>query len=417
MVTPSISKSSLRRAIVRAPQEDQLLLWTGGLLGEPTKQGPATWWSQLPRWVFSRAKFFKSVRTVASTFTFKGEQFDVIHSPGMVYEGKGVNARLAFPGAREEVVYRMLMLMAGEQTGGRPLHADMGMSEGDALPHVRIAFHLRTLRERLAETGHTYDTNQIKEALVILNGSTLELRGRNRRVRFSQIAYLAGKWVDDGMADPDRPEETVVALDVFTSEDLLRGRMWLVPTTDILQLGAPLARWILDRICSRYRQAAHGDVSGYTLGLTTVLNESGIVQEPRMRDNVARVREALKELRQAGHLRIWKEESILDEAVPGQRGRRAVADVRWNIFPSPALVERIIGANVEMRRRRFQGAGGQPPKAAELIRRQGSEPDVGALPEVFSRPARSAGSAAATATGRSSKARKWPEPDSIAPNT
>ena len=72
-----------------------------------------------------------------------------------------------------------------------------------------------------------------------------------------------------------------------------------------MNLSHSLARWITNLLNVRFRYATRGIADqkrSFRLTLKRVLTDSGMQREPRLFDNIQRVREAIDELREAGFL-------------------------------------------------------------------------------------------------------------------
>ena len=68
--------------------------------------------------------------------------------------------------------------------------------------------------------------------------------------------------------------------------------------------------------------------------------------EPRIRDNIARVRSAITELREAGFLDLGVSVEDIEKLKMGRTaGRAKIIDAEWELFPSNRFAGEIIEGN------------------------------------------------------------------------
>jgi hypothetical protein len=109
------------------------------------------------------------------------------------------------------------------------------------------------------------------------------------------------------------------------------------------KLKRPLARWLTTRMSHNYRQAHRphfvntgGEIvwkrEGYHISLSTILAERGMTREARLRDNVATVRMALEEMKQAAFLAV---DHPYDEKLSytAGKGGKMITDAVWPSSP------------------------------------------------------------------------------------
>jgi hypothetical protein len=279
-----------------------------------------------------------------------------------------VRGRVIFPGAREELVERALRKMAVQ----RQIDSLQGLDQlGNRI--VSLDFTLFRLRQELADAGHHYKISEIREALDVLRGCHYSIEGLQDDWLVGKgpypllyIEYRRKRGDQDGQRSYYRATFPPIA-----SRAILSGAWHPINYGRLMQLRLPLARWIAERMNMSYRQAEkHAALKGrgYYLYLSRVLAESGIVAEPRLRDNAQRVREALTELQHTGFLSLM--DAYLEEPSYEQskrRGRPTLRDIRWTLYPSNTFSEEIIAGNTAMLRlRQRTELQGQAPTPSRL---------------------------------------------------
>ena len=278
---------------------------------------------------------------------------------------------IMFPGAFEQLIELVLRKMTIEQ------NAEMGLwleKKSPGIHHVSVMFSLAELRRRLADNGTGRTFADIREALEVMSRCNWtvttstnprfvgELRGPILRIEAAQ---------KEKRADAKGEKEMYLAYwHPLIAEAILSADHFLLDN-GILKLKDPLARWILNRLNARYRQAAKDDAiagRGYTLSLETILAESGIETESRFRDTVARVRSAIDELKEHFFLspvRPYDEKPTHETT----SGRPKVKNMTWTLYPSGTFAQGVIEGNREARLRGVEQSGTGDLKARKGVSR------------------------------------------------
>ena len=267
-----------------------------------------------------------------------------------------LDGKIIFPGAFEQLIELVLRKMTIEQ------NAELGLWQEKRKPgihHVSVMFSLAELRRRLAANDSERKLSEIREALEVMSRCSWTVR-TSQAHRF--VGELRGPILrieaarKELRADAKGEKEMYFAYwHPVIAEAILAGDHFLLDNR-ILKLKDPLARWILNRLNARYRQAAKDDAisgNGYTLSLATIFAESGIEAEVRLRATLERVRSALNALREHFFLSPLRpyEEIPTYENTPG---RPKIIDMTWVLFPSSEFAQTVIDGNREARQREAQ---------------------------------------------------------------
>ena len=315
----------------------------------------------VPKYPFPTTRFVESSEPIEAAFTIQGRRYLAEVWPAQIKLASG-EVRLAFPGAREELVERALRFLAVQQlVAMRITPSQKGGASG-----IAVEFTLSRIRRHLEELGHGYKVGEIREALDILSRTRIRLRdvdaAAKKREVFSEDSILTRYAGDFAEGDQSGEESRIsVLFHQLATQAIFEMAYWPINQRRVGELKAPLARWLTTRMSHNFRQAqkhAYVDgAGGYHIKLSTILAERGLVREKRLRDNVDTVREALKEMvaeKILNALRPFNES--LEHAAT--RGRPQIRDAVWVLYPSSEFVEEIIRGNVEMGRARQLEAGG-----------------------------------------------------------
>jgi hypothetical protein len=263
--------------------------------------------------------------------------------------------RLLFPGSREELVERALRFIAVQQIAKTKLTPDIQTGQQS----VTVFFSLSMLRRHLEQLGHGFKLSEIKEALDILADTRIAveeeiLEAKTRRTRRTRdYDSILSHYTASTIEGDTSGDESYVAMTFHPAA-----------TAGVGKLKRPLARWLTTRMSHNYRQAhkphfvnTGGEIvwkrEGYHISLSTILAERGMIREARLRDNVATVRMALEEMKQAAFLAV---DHPYDEKLSytAGKGGKKITDAVWTLFPAVTFIEEIIQGNTEMAHNRAQ---------------------------------------------------------------
>jgi hypothetical protein len=329
--------------LVAVPQAEQLKLFAPWFSPEKSRTLPEA--DTIGRYVLSRRKnLWGSEAALERVFPTKHGGTAKIQAALLTGSKK-----ILFPGALEQLIEMVLRKMTLEQ------QAEMGLFREKNAPgfhHISVAFTLYDLRRRLAEDGHERSARDIREALEVMDACRWSVAAPLDR---EFVGELRGPILRIGATKQARKKDGTGEKEMYVcywhpliAEEILANRGLLLDA-GITKIKDPLARWAAHRLNARYRQAGKNDWihdKGYTISLETILQESGIDPESRMRDTLERVRKAWQELQDAGFLSTMKPytESLEMEATAR---RPKITGATWILHPGPALVDNIIAGNRE----------------------------------------------------------------------
>ena len=346
-VVPEKKKSP---ALESADEEKQMLLFSPFFDKIHNRTFPLA--DTINRYVLTKRRYLKTAKGSTKTYQSKDGRSTVTAA---IFDEK-----IILPGALEQLIELVLRKLTIEQ------NAEMGLwqeKKKQGIHHVSVMFSLAELRRRLAANGSERKSTEIREALQVMSRchwavqTTLttrfvgELSGPILRIEATQ---------KEKRADARGEREMYLAYwHPLIAEAILSSDHYLLDN-GILKLKDPLARWILNRLNARYRQAGKGDAiagHGYTLSLDTILAESGIEAESRFRNTVDRVRSAIDELKEHFFLspvRPYDEKPTYEVTATKPK----VIGMTWELFPSSSFAQSVIEGNREARLRPPSGTIG-----------------------------------------------------------
>jgi hypothetical protein len=312
----------------------------------------------IPKYPFPTTRVVEKIDPIQTAFTVGGSRYAAEIWPARVKLSSG-EARLAFPGAREELVERALRFLAVQQHAQTRITPDQkGGSNG-----ITVWFSLSMIRRHLLELNHGYSTTEIREALDILSDTRIGLRPLDgKKFEIVERASIFTRYVEAFRQGDESGEECygAVTFHPLATQAILELAFYPINQLRVGKLKVPLARWLTTRMSHNYRQAGRDKLmagEGYHIALATILTERGLAPRARLRDHLPDVRRALEEVRKAGILRDPNRPEIgippggpYDERLEYARtkGRRAVIGAVWTLYPSVAFIKEITQGNKEM---------------------------------------------------------------------
>jgi hypothetical protein len=310
-------------------------------------------WDAAPKYVTPRrgADCQGKVPTVLErTFDYRGTRFRVAVAPVIFRDARGRDVT-RLPTAREELIEDVLRHMAIRQHLGF-----VGRRDGDAIFGVR--FSLDMLRRELARHGHGIKHPDLVDSLMVMSGCVVDLAYTDRRTalhRSTILSSLTGISREDYLRDPRSLWEAHFHPMVAASLSAMAYRQYDYEVT--MGYRASLTRWFHKHLALAFLNA--GMLNAYAIRLSTLRENSGLVNRSSLRHQARDVEDALRELKGSAHpvLRNFDREAL-------REGSR-LADVRYTLHPTAEFVRQVVAAN----RRQRDGKDAIPsPSRAESMR-------------------------------------------------
>jgi hypothetical protein len=329
------------------------LTWFAGE-GEQRNSRSLIYWDQVPWRVLSHKRGGDVPELIRREGVRIGKDAEatVEIRPAILADRDGT-VRRVYPGAREEMVEMVLRRMAVQKLA-QCTAEDVAQGSHGRLVSLRTTLY--AIEQELAEKQHGLSIPQIKEAMKVMNLCNVSVESTDAFFQAGSSGPILSAMSFAGVktAEESGRMRYNVTFHPLISAAILSEKFWPVNYDRWMELQLPLARWIANLLNVRYRYAEKdpSEFHSFKLTLRRVLNDSGIKIEPRMRDNIERVREALAELRRVGYLTPLQATKDTEKATYGSTaGRRAVVDMEWQLQASRIFAGEIIAGNRLMRQR------------------------------------------------------------------
>lgn len=277
----------------------------------------------LPKYTYTdrRSKDLSSAETIRSCRLNKTE-YKVVIKPAIIKDSDGGNI-LIYPGAREELVESVLRKFAVDGQGAA------------FRDEIGVTFSLYQLFHELKKRKHALSTNEIKEAIMVCRGATLECYSSNGETVISSSFFTTAALTTRDDWKKNANAKCMVIFNPLVSKSIhdLTYRSFNYATN--MLMNSPLARFLHKKMSHNFKQASTDNA--YTIMLVSFLTNSERGLSNRMPENVRAMKNALECL-------IKYEVVDHYEAIKITKGS-ATLDVKYIIYPHKKFISDVIQAN------------------------------------------------------------------------
>jgi hypothetical protein len=269
------------------------------------------------------------LRPLEREFECRGTKYKVVVTPARIKDKDGA-FRDYYPGHREEIVEAALRKLTCD---GHGVFLD---------DHSGVIFSLTELRRELKRMGHTYSVDQIKEALLICAKTDIEIRTED-----DNSILVAGMFQSLGLRSwedwKEKGQQTkcFVQFNPLVTTSIRNGTFRRLNYERYMAYKSVISRQLHKRMSHHYTQASLANT--YDILLSTIIRDFGLTSYEHLRDNLQKVKLALKELKDGETILDAKIEKVIDS-----KGK--LLDAKFILRPHPRFAGEMIGANEIQRR-------------------------------------------------------------------
>jgi hypothetical protein len=294
---------------------------------EPNYSHTIELYDAVPKYVWGRIalkdrKSGQFLDSIKRKFEFRGKVYRVKITPARIEE-KGLDMDY-FPGEMEELIEDALRKLACD---GKGLFLD---------DQAGVVFTLYELQQELNSRGHKYNIAQIKRSIQICRGTSIILESETGdSILESQMFETVGLQTQEDWKGQGKKTKCFVRFNSLVTRSIKSKTYRQLNYDTCMAYKRSLSRWINKRMSHMFIQASM--VNNYTILLSTIIRNSCVKEYKDMRNNLRDVRSALDEMKEAGVIRLYKEDIIKD-------GRK-IADVKFSISPGISFISDMKKAN------------------------------------------------------------------------
>jgi len=280
-------------------------------------------YDSLPKYVWGGKREHTDLQQAEVTrpCRIRGRDYSVTIKPAIIKKGR-TNV-LIYPGIREEVVEDALRKFATAGQGQ--------MVQSNAV----VSFTISQLQAELKSMGHTYSPNEIKEAINVCRGATIECStDAGETVISSSFFPTVGLTTRaDYLAKKDA--RCFVQFNPLVSKSIIELSFRQYDYRLGMELPSPLARYIYKRMSHYWVQAS--EKNPYTPSLVSFLSQSPRGLSEDMYTNTRAMANALDLLVKRNVIKTYDFETL-------RKGKK-VLDVRYRIYPHEEFIANAKHAN------------------------------------------------------------------------
>lgn len=285
-------------------------------------------YDSIPKYLWGTDGHNASVLT--REFECRGIKYEVSIFPARIKKDSQV--KFIYPGLKEELVEDALRKMACDKKNGSFFDGEAG-----------VVFTLYQLKKELKNHGHTYSINQLKEALLILQGTTINLKTNDgNSILQSQLFEAIGLQTINEWKDKKTRTNCYVKFNSLVTQSIKSLTFRPINIKQCMEYDRTIARWLHKRISHNYTQA--GVLHPYSIKLTTIIRDSGM-RARTVRYAYNKVIEALEEMKVKG---IIDDYSVTDEIIE----KRKLVDVKFTLKPSLNFISEMKKFNKQIKEAR-----------------------------------------------------------------
>ena len=221
--------------------------------------------------------------------------------------------------------------MAADGTSARTVYLNNQLS---------VVFSRYALQLELKEQGHSYDYQQIEEAINILFSVKVEIFDEqgNEFHKFSPVSAY-------GFRGRDGENQTYVMFCPMITDSIEKNAFRLVNYRKLMSYRTVIARRLHKRMSHHFIQASKNE--SYHISLTTIYRDFGL-EAKRIKHQYDEAIPALEELVAANILERYETSPVFDN----QRKNKKV-DYVFDLFPHQDFINEIIKANKDVQIRKY----------------------------------------------------------------
>ena len=281
----------------------------------------------MPKFVWGKVERVAGVflHSMEREFKCGGKKYFLTITPASIKD-KIDKEKYFYPAKREEIIEDALRKIMAE---GQGIFLD-----GEA----GVSFTIYRLKKELENNGYTYNRQQIKDALNVLNRTTLELRSESGNVEFSFHPIEA-----IGFSGEDEETQTFVKFSPLVTKSIKDRTFRLFNYEKVMSYKSVIARQLHKRMAHNYTQASLTDP--YTIHLNTIIRDFGITKYKQVKDNLREVEAAIEEMKKKNVIINHSADKIIEKSP-----RIKVTDVKFTIQPHFEFVSEVKRANARRKR-------------------------------------------------------------------
>jgi hypothetical protein len=266
------------------------------------------------------------LRALEREFECRGQKYKVKIRPASIEDKDGTELYY-YPSKREELVEDALRKFIAE---------GQGVFLDDA---AGVTFSLYQLQEELKRNGHSYNKQEIKDALLICARTNITVTSEDgSAVLVSNLFETVGLQTRESWKGTGQKTRAFVRFNALVSKSIQSRTFRQINYEKVMSYKTVIARQLHKRMSHHYIQASISNP--YHILLSTIIRDLGLTLYDRLRDNLRDVQIALDEMKLKDVLLSYKVEKVLENSK-----RNKLLDAKFILIPNPTFAGEVTRAN------------------------------------------------------------------------
>lgn len=266
------------------------------------------------------------LKSLDREFECRGKRYHVNIQPASIKDKNG-EEKYYYPSKREELVEDALRKLAVK---GQGLFLD------DA---AGVTFTLHQLQEELRRNGHSYDKDQIKDALLICAKTNLTVTSEDgSAILVSGLFETLGLQTREDWLSKGQKSKAFVRFNPLVTKGIKARQFRQFNYETSMSYKNVIARQLHKRMSHHYTQASI--MHPYSINLTTIIRDFGLTAYERLSHNLRDVEIALGEMKEKEVVLNFIVDKTLDSSQ-----RNKMTESKITITPHPKFAGEVMRAN------------------------------------------------------------------------
>ena len=282
----------------------------------------------IPKYHWGKAQRISGqfLKQLEREFECRGRRYRVKIKPASI-EDKDGTERYHYPSQRAELVEDAVRKFVCE---GEGLVLD---------DEAGVTCSLYTLQQELKRRGHSFDKNELKDALLICAQSKLIVTSEDGSiVLVSSLFETLGLQTREDWKGKGQKTRAFVRFNPLVTQSIKSRNFRQLDYDRSMSLRTVIARQLYKRMSHHYTQASWQHP--YTINLLTIIRDFGLTRYEKLPNNLRDVTAGLEELKQADVVMSYEIKKIIDE-----NRRNKLLDAQFTLLPHPSFSGEMKHAN------------------------------------------------------------------------
>jgi hypothetical protein len=266
------------------------------------------------------------LKSLEREFECRGVRYFVSIQPASLRDKNG-EEKYFYPSKREELVEDALRKFAVE---GQGLFLD------DA---AGVTFTLHQLQQELANNGHTYNKDQIKDALLICAKTNISVMSEDgSAILVSGLFETLGLQTREDWESKGQKSKAFVRFNPLVTQGIKARKFRQFNYETSMSYKNVIARQLHKRMSHHYTQASM--TQPYSINLTTMIRDFGLTVYNRLSHNLRDVETALDEMKEKDVVLNYRIDKTLSTEL-----RHKMIEAKITITPHPKYAGEVMQSN------------------------------------------------------------------------